>query len=275
MKRILQGGMCFIVGFILSYASLHFIAYQIVDHFSVRKIGAKLPFKQADNLPTCIHQPFTYLGKGSQSYVFESLDGEYVLKFFRMNRYKTFPLPSKLETINLKKEKKLKNLFTSCKIAHKHLKSETGLIYLHLEQSTNLQSEVLIYDALKRPHIINLDKVPFLIQRKAKPLYSHLKELIDNGDTNEVCHALRSLKKLLADRFEKGVADHDPVIEKNSGYLDGKALFIDIGQFYLNPEIRQREAYHIEGQKVVRKLKIWLQQQDPEHYNLYLNALKF
>lgn len=259
-KRIFQAILSLACGFSLSFGGLTLLAYQIVDHFRPAKIYHELEEKRAATLPKCIDQPYYYLGKGSQSYVFVSEDGKYVLKFFRMNRYR-----------GPKKEQKLQDLLTSCRIASQTLSQETALVYLHLEKSYNLKKKVLIHDALFRPYVIDLDETAFLIQKRATPIYAYLKELINNHQTEEVCKALADLKKILKSRFRKQIADHDPVIEKNAGFLNGRAIFIDTGQFYHNDRIDAS----IEGNKVMRKLKLWLEEQDPSNSELYLTVLNF
>ncbi|MCH9609467.1 MAG: hypothetical protein S4CHLAM45_09870 [Chlamydiales bacterium] len=282
MKRLSFFFSSLLLGALISYGAFTFASNQFCDSFSVKKIKAPLTFKKAPPLPKEMSSEFHYLGKGSQSYVFESLDGKDVLKFFRMNRYRTplfSHLPPFLNDIQIKKmelkRKKLQELLKSCSIAHKWLSKECETTYVHLEKSSNLKKKVLIYDALKRPSVINLDDYAFIIQRKATPLYAHLGGLIKKRDPDAVIEALESLKTLLISRFEKGIADHDPVIEKNMGFIGGKALFIDTGQFYLDNQIYNPDTYRVEGEKIVRKLKIWLENQDPYYSQQYLDVLKF
>ncbi len=282
MKRLLQASFFLLFGFLISFGGFNLIAYQLVDHFRLGKIEGKLQKKRADPLPACINQPFFYLGKGSQSYVFESSDGQYVLKFFRMNRYRVAQIvyippffKEMQEEKRVVKQKKLDDLFTSCHIAFKRLAKQTAIVYLHLEESANLNQKVLIHDALSRPYLIDLDKTPFIIQKKAVPLYVYLEGLIKEKKTSEVCVALIDLKNLLISRFERQVSDHDPVIEKNAGYLlDGRPIFMDIGQFYLSEKISSPSAYRQEGAGVLRKLKIWLEEQDSYYAEIYLDCLK-
>src|SRR5437868_3279127 len=60
------------------------------DGFSIYNISSNLSFREEWEIPQetteakiILAQPFYYLGKGAQSYVFESEDGNFVLKFFR------------------------------------------------------------------------------------------------------------------------------------------------------------------------------------------------
>ncbi|NGX54131.1 MAG: hypothetical protein K1000chlam4_00856, partial [Chlamydiae bacterium] len=66
----------------------------LADGFAPSKIQSDLTHDQRWEIPSLsdeeresllhlLDQPFTYLGKGSQCFVFESNDGEVVLKIFR------------------------------------------------------------------------------------------------------------------------------------------------------------------------------------------------
>ncbi len=244
--------------------------WRLSDGFSLSKMSAPLPHDARFEVhsPTTfqvrqlLSQPFYYMGKGSQSFVFESADKQYVLKFFRLSRYRlpafqeALPLPPFLAEIQNKriKEKRLKQdkLFASCKLAFEELNEECGLVYMHLNKTRSLHQEVTLYDNLGRPHSIAIDEYAFMIQRRGETLYSYLGKLIKKGETDEIQHAVLQLSALLDSRLEKGIADKDAEIHKNSGFLHGKPLFIDVGQFSKEPENHDRK-------KVMRKLLLWLE----------------
>jgi len=247
--------------------------WRLSDGFSVAKMSDPLPFDvrwevespSSFQVRLLLSQPFYYMGKGSQSYVFESADKQYVLKFFRLSRYRlpafqeALPLPPFLAAIQNKRidEKRLKQekLFSSCKLAFNELKEECGLVYLHLNKTTHLTQEVTLYDNLKRPHKIQIDQYAFMIQRRGEQVYSYLGRLINEGKTDEVQKAVRSLSSLLDRRAEKGIADGDAEIHKNAGFLNGKALFIDVGQF-------RKEEVTEDRERVMRKLHLWLESKE-------------
>lgn len=249
--------------------------WRLSDGFSVAKMSAPLPYDSrwevespsSFQIRSLLSQPFTYMGKGSQCYVFESADKQYVLKFFRLSRYRlpafqqALPLPPFLAAIQNKriKEKKEKQEkhFASCKIAYEELRKECGLVYLHLNKTTHLTLDVTLYDNLKRPVSIPIDNYAFLIQTRGEPVYSYLGRLLEERKTDEVKQALLSLAVLLDKRTEKGIADSDAEIHKNAGFLHGKALFLDVGQFSKQAETRDRE-------KMMQKLLIWLESKDPK-----------
>lgn len=262
--------------------------WRLSDGFSVKKMGGCLPFDprfKIENLPTCqietiLSQPFYYSGKGSQCFVFESYDRQYVLKFFRLSRYR---LPSFLESLHLpsflnaiqnqrQSEKRLKReaLFASCKLAFDELREECGLIYMQLNPANKLNQKVSIYDNLRRKSVIEIDRYPFIIQRKGEQMYSYIGRLINEGKQEEVQKALMTLSTLLDRRKERGILDHDAEIHKNTGFYQGKAFFIDIGQF-------QRGEAREDREQVVQKLLLWMDSKEPSladeaRFILYLGA---
>lgn len=247
--------------------------WRLSDGFSLGKMSDPLPFDVRYEVvsPSSFHirqllsQPFYYIGKGSQVYVFESADKQYVLKFFRLSRYRlpnfqlALPLPPFLAEIQKErvKEKQLKRekLFTSCKLAYEELNEECGLVYLHLNKTTYLTQYVTLHDNLKRSFSIPIDRYAFLIQKRGEQVYPYLNRLLKEGKTDEVKNALLSLSVLLDRREEKGIADGDTEIHKNAGFLHGKAMFFDVGQFRKDGLTEDRE-------RVMRKLLLWLEAKD-------------
>ncbi len=254
----------------------------LVDGFDVGKISSDLecsPSREVVSPPhsqirKILSQNFYYLGKGSQCYVFESEDGQYVLKFFRYPRYR-FPwfakhlsLPPFLSAIqneHLKtKKKKLNALLKSCKLAYLELREESGLIFIHLNKSTYLDQRIFLYDSLKRVNSVNIDNYEFLIQKKTELLYPYLARLIREGKETEAKEALSDLVTIIIHRFQKGIADNDAVIHKNSGFRNGKAQYLDVGQFIKDPKMKNRSVYQVEAKKITKTLRLWLEENDPK-----------
>ncbi|HEY4831359.1 MAG TPA: hypothetical protein VIH61_02245 [Waddliaceae bacterium] len=251
--------------------------WHLTEGFSVAKISSDLPYssrwevvgpseKEAKAL---LMQNFYYLGRGSQCYVFESEDKQIVLKFFRLSRYRlphlakhiTSP-PFLVEIQNQKKrikQRKLDALFQSCKIAYEQMQNETGLVYLHLNKTTSLKT-VVIYDKLKRPYCISLDNYAFIIQKRGEHIFPYLASLLKKGRTEEAQEALADLVTLIATRLNKGIADHDAVIHKNSGFRENRAFFLDVGEFTYEPSIDHDQ----ELWQSTTELRAWLNEKDPQ-----------
>ena len=184
----------------LSAPFLKKFCYDRTDGFALYKIFSTLTFSpewerpassESTELDKILSQPFHYLARGAQSFVFVAEDGETVLKFFRLSSMRlpkwmtwvSFPLP--LEPFRLKKlmEKRraLDKDFQSYKIAFENLKDETGLIYLHLNKTNHLKKRLKFYDKLGIGYGIDLDDMHFLVQKKAQLFYPAIDTLMKNG----------------------------------------------------------------------------------------------
>ncbi|MFA6502366.1 MAG: hypothetical protein WCT85_06225, partial [Parachlamydiales bacterium] len=94
------------------------------DGFRIDKIYPKFNEKiQAfplDEIDEVFNQNYKYLSKGCQTYVFESEDGNYVIKFIRYHRYQ---LPLWLQVINYNQSYKNKREFYKTKLLKDSLNS--------------------------------------------------------------------------------------------------------------------------------------------------------
>lgn len=269
IRRIL---LCLFCGVTLFFVGL----WRLSDGFSVSKMTAPLPYDYRWEVPSpplreiraLLSQPYYYIGKGSQCFVFESEDRKVVLKFFRLSRFRfpffqeALPLPPFLAAIQNKrkneKQKGQEELFESCALGFRELKEECGLIYLHLNKTTHLLQELTLYDPLKRPFTLSADRYAFMIQKKGEQLYPYLNRLLKEGKKEEIKKAFENLNQLLDRRVFKEIDDLDPEIYKNAGFAGGKALFLDVGQF------RKRQVVLENRMRTLRKLLNWLRKKDPE-----------
>lgn len=251
------------------------VLWHLSDGFILSKISSplsKASYHEESEAPTHIddilNQSFHYLDKGSQCYVFASEDGKYVLKFFRFNRYrlpsfqKYLILPPFIAEIQKQriqlKEEKIRLLRESCRIAYQQLRDDAGLVYLHLNKTTHLNQKIRIYDKLKREYTIDADHFCFYVQKRGEHIYPYLLRLLKEGRRDEVKTALTDLVQLLNRRIQKNITDHDAVIHKNSGFLEGKPFFLDVGQFAWE----ESEDPHQEIFRLTRPLECWLRQRD-------------
>ncbi len=217
---------------------------------------------------------YHYLGRGLQSFVFASEDGNTVIKIFN-NRYqhrlKLYRLLSKLPFAKHWAEErydyfhsKLLRTFSSYRIAHQEMHAEAGLIYTHLDPSTDLPSRLIIVDALNIEHAIDPNHCGFIIQKRAKLVYPTLLDYIRTGKIDEAKSAIASLIDLFVLKYQKGIADNDPLIRTNYGFLDGQPIQIDVGPFSKDLQIADPEVYRQEITKTTRSLKNWLNTHSPE-----------
>jgi len=221
-------------------------------------------------------QKFRYLGCGGQSFVFVSEDKEYVIKFFKHRHFRkpyslllNIPLPGILELSRLYKLNKalfkLTRDFSSYKLAYEELQEEAGLIYIHLNKGTHLNRSLNIIDKIGIEHEIDLDKIEFVVQRRADLLYPRIDELMQRGDIHGAKQALHAVLDVIVTRCKKGIFDEDPRIHNNLGLFGQRAIFIDIGRF-VRDEKRTFPSVYINDLKIIigKRLRPWLERDHPQ-----------
>lgn len=235
-----------------------------------------IPQTQEDKklLTTLFHQTFTFLGRGLQSFVFVSEDGEYVLKIFN-NRYqqKIF-LFSLLEHVPWigpwAKERqnyfrtKLAKTWESYQLAFTEMKNQTGLIYVHLSETSHLPSQIQLVDKLNIVHCLNPNHLGFLIQKKAKLVFPALKEYVNQSDLDSAKQALSSLIDLFLWKWRHAILDNDPLIRTNYGFIGTQAIQIDVGPLSKASSPLEISQYREEIFRIMASLKCWLTENCPE-----------
>jgi hypothetical protein len=177
-KIFLSSLFCFIL--MLIGLDRHFFKQN--QSFSIRNIYSILPYEanwnfeqnsllSAEELSSILDQPFTYLGKGHQSYIFESANGRYVLKFYRFpSHLRPFPwlnhpvgyhFDEKRIGIAQYNEKKLQDTLESYQLAFSHFHEESGLLMIHLAKTTNFTKHVILVDSLKQSYLVPLQETSF------------------------------------------------------------------------------------------------------------------
>lgn len=237
--------------------SLPAIAKRMTQGFRLAKLELEFPNHSEWEVPfdpslyAVLAQPFTYIGKGSQSYVFESKDGEYVIKFFRFDRHLGI-------RCNHENQLKVLTVFNACKIAYDLLRDETGLIYMHLNL-TPLDLPILhCKDPLGRTVRFNLNHYRFAIQKKAQPFRSTLLEA--RGDPAKMQKRIDEFIDLLQSRTSKGVFNTDPTLSRNFGFLKDRAVEIDFGNY--RPTSNHDQFTEIK--RYTNRLRRWLEIEAPE-----------
>lgn len=228
----------------------------------------------AAEVKKALDQPYTYLGKGCQSYVFSSKDDKYVIKFFKYQRFRPqywleyFSFIPPVERYRLykveKKKRKLESVFTSWKIAGEDLRNETGVVYVHLNKGSNLNKNLLLYDKIGMQHDIPLDEMEFLVQRKAAMLCPTIDGMMAKGDVAGTQELLNKLLALILSEYERGLADNDHALMQNTGVIDGRPVHVDVGQFAKNKTVKDPAVYNQEIFNKTYKFRIWLKEHHPE-----------
>lgn len=278
----------------LAVVLLKKFCYRQTDGFAIYKICSNFSFHPEWEIPSAtlyentelqqiLNQPFYYLAKGAQSYVFASADGRSVIKFFRLYHltppswitHLSFPLPLmpyKLQKI-LDKRQELDKDFQSYKIAFEEMKEETGLIYMHLNKSDRLHKKLTIYDRLGIAHQLDLDQMEFLVQKKATLVFPSIDSLMQTEGTIAAKQAISDLVKLLLTRCEKGIFDKDPDLNTNFGFLGATPVQIDIGRFRKQSEQKKVGKYRDEILRITDNFRQWLDTKYPPLSEHLLNEI--
>ena len=263
------GGYCYFFvndGFTLSGISSE---YSYDPRYDTRKLALNEELLLGDIL----NQEYTYLGHGAQFYAFLSASGEHVIKFFRykclrhkpwLDYFDFIPIVDRYRLSKIKERRKKRELvFASCQIAFDHLQEESGLVCVHLNKTRNRYPSITLTDKIGRKHRIELDEMEFLVQKKAQLLGPHIEQLMALGNIDGAKKIISDLIAMMSSECNKGLADDDVTILKNTGVVDGKPIHIDIGLFKHNEEFKQPET---RGQKLLsntRKFNQWLKKQYP------------
>jgi len=256
--------------FILIVYGIGRFCHDKTDGFCIENIRSELSVSSeespsSDLLQEIFEQPFSYLCKGGQCYVFLSQDGKYVLKFFKQQHARLpwfidhLYLPPFLAKIKEEKKNRQEKEFASYKIAYEELQEETALVLLHLHKTSLLQKQVSLIDKLHIVHEIQLDDFAFLVQRRAEGVFEHLEALIAKEKMQEAKEAIHSLSLLFVKIREKKIFDMDPNISKNFGFLDSQAVQIDIGRFFKGESFDSHSYF----QKKNEEFKQWLREKSP------------
>lgn len=207
-------------------------------------------------------QPYYYLAKGNQSFVFISEDRKTILKFLRLPKgIRKFALTRKTVT------NAAKQIFFNYKNISEELHEETGLIYMHLNHTNVLRRKVQIIDYLGASYFLELDSVPFILQKKADPFFSDFQKL----SFKKAQCVIKNVLELYGQLYSKGFIDHDPIFEKNLGLIDLQPIIFDFGQIEKCCNFPPRQEYLLQ---MTNSLRINLQTHSPELYQYYLETLQ-
>lgn len=277
-----------LLGLILGVSALYGtgrLYYRITDGFTESNIHYEIPYDPRwDVAPLAegdkkavekiLAQDFHYLGKGCQSYVFASDDGQYVLKFFKYQRFKPqtwldhFAFIPPVDSYRLrkieKKKQKLNNVFASWKMAYEELQPETGVLYVHLNKVGGWDQKIHIYDKMGLKHELDLNSLEFMVQKKASMLCSELLKFKQKDDLASGKKLIDALLTLLLSEYDRGYADNDHALMQNTGVYQGKPIHIDVGQFVKNPVAADPKVYRQELFSKMWKFRLWLRKEYPE-----------
>ncbi len=230
-------------------------------------------------LDQILTQKFIYLGRGTQAYAFSSEDGKYVIKFFKKNHLypnpwlKYLPVPA-LRKKAVQKEQRMHSFFDSLQYAYQEFKDETGLLFIHINPSKNWNRSVTFTGKKGEKLVIPLGTTSFIVQKKAKPLFSELFHMLNTNDMEGAKKSLRSFFSLIQTRGEKGLFDDDHSVSNNYGFVEGRPIQFDIGELFLIEDEDLHEKAVEEVQRIGRRIQPKIEASHPEFVPLYQEILR-
>jgi hypothetical protein len=270
--------LCFAVSFaalLFSFPSSYrrwthpFIAHRIQIQIPPRaEWDLSLTNDQKKEIEQILAQPFYYLGKGLQTFAFESEDGRYVIKFFRFDDSKmpygqwflrwvkeSFGLATKPYMTPLNRTIKT---FRSCLLSYHRAKEETGLVWIQLNPKEGFWPKVQVRDRIHRWHRVDLKNTPFIVQKRAERLLpTLLKAAKENPDRFR--RLIQSYVDLHYDLDTRGLYNLDLKMASNFGFIGDRAMQIDFGNFVESSEHKNSQIQHF-----MSRFRGWLGKRVPE-----------
>lgn len=256
-----------VVSILVAFA-LGTIAIIRTENFSVEAISGPLTAENSSSFSSEVAarlaQPYRYLSHGRQAYVFISEDGQTVLKFFK-RAYHSMPWYGTLlpiwwrEQEIAKREKRHQFYLQSYQIAEKEFKEETGLLFVHFGQLGEVLPRICLVDKASRSHEIDLNQVPFVLQKKGEPFYPFL---LQQRKTLE--GTIDLFLSQIAERIAKGIADGDQDVQNNFGWVEGKLLHFDAGRFFYDETLKDSDRCKHEWWRATHHFRDWLEKEVPE-----------
>jgi hypothetical protein len=268
---------------------------RLTDGFSVEGIRSPLTYdpnwsiapldaSQQDLIHHILQQKFHYLAKGTQSFVFLSEDGQYILKFFKQRHLRNpwyshlmshLPVADRYVDKKIqRRESKREKIFSGCKLAYEEMQEDTGVLYVHLNPSTDLTGQLHLIDKLNRSYAVDPNELAFYVQRRGTPLYVAFTQFRDRQDLAGAQEALRRLFAYLVDRSQRGILDRDPAYAQNLGFLGTRAGNLDVGNLTKDPLVKNRVEYKRRIQEHLVDLRGWLIDHYPELVSTYDESLE-
>lgn len=215
----------------------------------------------SSSVKLALAQPYSYLGQGRQAFAFISQDGKWVVKFFNQ-RYHQMPFYGVFSRKErLKRQKRERFYVESYHLAMEHLAKETGMLYVHFGPSSDPLPILDLKDRKGRSYRIDLNSVPFVLQKKGEPFYSAI-------ETLPLKEGIVQFVDLIANRIAMGIADSDHNVESNFAICEGKVIQIDPGRYHLL-NMERKKTVQQEWWSATHRFRNWLEKNHPESVRFF------
>lgn len=260
--------------------------FGLTDGFSIANISSEHPDDprlemaplsalEAAEIDRALCQKFTYLAKGNHSYVFESQDGQYVIKFLQFQKYRHhpvvnwLPLPASLDEKRwhktLHKQAKRDILLKSWKIAFTKLRKQTQLVFVHLNRALPLSKVLTVYNKCGLAYHLDLNQYVFMLQKKVDMFAPTLERYVVSDNVIAAKQLLDNLIDLYQVEYRQGIFEEDRYIVRNTGVVGDRPMHLDVDRF--REDVAIQEQPHLQVQQLLWKtayLLKWLEARYPE-----------
>jgi hypothetical protein len=259
--------------------TLFVIAFNTIEHFCHKKTDGfsvgRIQFQDdpivaiEEEVPEALNQPFHYLDCGNQCFAFISQDQQYVLKFFKYVHHTPpawitqITLLNRLKPLRNKRIEKVawkrKRDFQAYALAFDQFREESGLLALHLQPTQTKYPTIFLFDKLNIRHSLDLNTTPFILQKKATPVYTQFTRWLQSHQIDEVKAGVKQLIDLCAKRISKNIHDDDVHFYSNFGFVSETAIQVDPGHFTThNSLVKEQELKDLS-----LELKKWFEKHYP------------
>jgi len=239
--------------------------------FRLDKTAIQLPINpawEADppsaQLLDVLSGPFTYLGRGMQSFVFESQDGKFVLKLFRraprIHPWRQFFRKNLLKRTDRRlPREKMEQLLNACKLAYTEAADLTGLVYIHLNPTDGLSMQTHLINRMGRKIGVDLNQCRFAIQKKGLSVSKTFEAAIRAKDLAKCERLTRSFISLVEERSSRNIRNLDKKLGDNFGFIGEQAIEWDFGSYALSPDLATPAAREKEIEIFRKHLRTFLE----------------
>lgn len=262
--------------------------YTLTDDFRLTNMTYEIPHHAEWEIPSlnsneqakldlALNQTYYYLGKGTQSYVFSSADGKYVLKFFKFKHLKPswfytllppiYPFKEYVEKEEMRKKRKLNGVFVGYRLSYEMHKKESGLVFIHLNKTNDMHRTVVLKDKIGLTHMIDLDSTVFLLQEKGETMRTVMNNLLKTNQVVAAKQRIRQVFDLYRTEYSKGIYDRDHGVMHNTGFVGEEPIHLDVGMMTLDENIKNPEIFTKDLQRIHNKIELWMRNNYPDFYD--------
>jgi hypothetical protein len=246
------------------------LIYPLADYSAWEPQISPEAYAQTENI---LNQPFSYLGKGEQTYVFVSADQRYVLKCFKFKHIKPSLFLEGISKTSLFKtykerawarlRRKLDALFSGYQLAYERMREESGLLFLQMHP-THMSKEITVKDKLGLQRTLDLGEVVFVVQKKGETLHALLNRLLEAGDMEAAKIYLQKIFAMYRQEYAKGLYDRDHNLLHNVGFAEEMPFHLDMGGLAYDQRITQADIADQHLARAKMFIAQWLRAYHPQ-----------